>query len=82
MTFPNTTPENEEATMSKNKFKVGDTVLFREHQYKNSVGPWDGPAQIVGRVDSEPWAINGWTVNWKGSLKNIFEIDYEIELAS
>jgi hypothetical protein len=81
MSFPNVTPENEEATMSSNKFKVGDTVLFRPRQHKNDIGPWDGPAQIVGRVDSEPWAINGWTVKWKGGLKNIFELDYEIEAA-
>ena len=82
MTFPNVTPENEEETMSSDKFNVGDTVLFRPRQHKNDVGPWDGPAQIVGRVDSEPWSINGWTVKWKGGLKNIFELDYEIEFAT
>jgi len=67
--------------MTKSKFKVGDTILFREHQHLNSVGPWEGPAQIVGRVDSEPWLVCGWTVKWKGVLKNIFELDYEIETA-
>ena len=81
MTFPNVTPENEKVIMSSNKFKIGDTVLFRPRQYENDVGPWDGPAQIVGRVDSEPWTVSGWTVKWKGALKNIFELDYEIEIA-
>ena len=68
--------------MYKSKFKVGDTILFREHQFNNSVGPWDGPAQIVGKVEVEPWSGPGWTVKWKGALKNIFEFDYEIELAT
>ena len=68
--------------MHKSKFKVGDTILFREHQYLNSVGPWDGPAQIVGKVEVETWTGPGWTVKWKGALKNIFEFDYEIELAT
>ena len=81
MTFPNVTSENEKVIMSSNKFEVGDTVLFRPRQYENNVGPWDGPAQIVGRVDSEPWTVSGWTIKWKGSLKNIFELDYEIEIA-
>ena len=69
--------------MSKNKFKIGDTVLFREHQHLNSVGPWDGPAQIVGKVEVEPWTAAGvgWTGKGKGALQNIFEFDYEIELA-
>ena len=61
---------------------VGDTILFREHHFNNSVGPWDGPAQIVGKVEVEPWTGPGWTVKWKGALKNIFEFDYEIELAT
>ena len=81
MSFPNVTPENEETTMSSNKFKVGDTVLFRPRQYKNSVGTWDGPAQIVERIEVEPWAGPSWTIEYKEKTKIIHEFDYEIKSA-
>ena len=64
-----------------NKFNIGDSVLFREYQYLNTVGPWDGPAQIVGVITPEPYTPHGWTVKWKGNQMHIFESDYEIELA-
>ena len=64
-----------------NKFKVGDTIIFRPYQHLNTVGPWDGPAKIVGEVAPEPYTPHGWRVTWKGKQMFIFESDYEIELA-